>query len=284
LSLAADARGNATSYTYDGFDRLSQITYPIGSTGTHTSESFTYDADDNMITVMTRAGDTISLGYDTLNRLCTKTIAASATACTATSSPSPTVWVGHDLAGRVSSARDNSAAITAAAPGAPVSYAVNYGYDQLNRPVNAKWSPAPTFTAPAASGVTFNHAYNRVNQRISQTVTDNSWFNYPAATPSTVSYAANPANQYTAVGTVSPAYNANGNLTLDGTFTFGYDAENRLTSASGAGNTASYAYDAQGRRKTKTVNGATTVFVGDVPIGVELRRADVAGMNVTRPS
>ena len=24
--------------------------------------------------------------------------------------------------------------------------------------------------------------------------------------------------------------------------------------------------------------------VGDVPIGVELRRADVAGMNVTRPS
>jgi len=32
---------------------------------------------------------------------------------------------------------------------------------------------------------------------------------------------------------------------------------------SGAGNTASYAFDAQGRRKTRTVNGATTVFVTD---------------------
>jgi YD repeat-containing protein len=32
---------------------------------------------------------------------------------------------------------------------------------------------------------------------------------------------------------------------------FGYDAENRRTSASGGGNTASYTCDPQGRRKTK---------------------------------
>jgi RHS repeat-associated protein len=67
----------------------------------------------------------------------------------------------------------------------------------------------------------------------------------------------------TAVGAVTPTYDDNGNLTFDGTFNFGYDAENRLTSASGAGNTASYADDAQGRRKTRTVNGTTTVFVTD---------------------
>jgi YD repeat-containing protein len=41
------------------------------------------------------------------------------------------------------------------------------------------------------------------------------------------------------------------------------DAENRLTSASGPGIVPSYAYDAQGRRKSKTVNGATTIFVTD---------------------
>jgi RHS repeat-associated protein len=263
LATFTDARGNLTSYSYDGFDRLSQVTYPIGSTGSHTSESFTYDADDNVSTRTTRAGDTISLGYDTLNRLCTKTIATSATACAATSSPSPTVWFGYDLAGRVTSTRDNSAAITAAVPGTPPSYAVNYVYDQLNRPVNVNWNPAPIFTAPSASSVTFNHTYNRTNQRISQAVTDNSWFNYPAATPSTVSYTANAANQYTAVGAVSPTYNANGNPTSDGTFTFGYDAENRLTSANGAGNTVAYTYDGRGRRKTKTVNGATRVFVTD---------------------
>lgn len=58
-------------------------------------------------------------------------------------------------------------------------------------------------------------------------------------------------------------YDGNGNLTSDGTFTLGYDAENRLISAVGAGNTAAYTCDAQGRRKTKTVNGTTTVFVTD---------------------
>ena len=72
-----------------------------------------------------------------------------------------------------------------------------------------------------------------------------------------MSYTANVLNQYTAVGSVSPTYDGNGNLTSDGTYTFGYDAENRLTSASGAGTTATYAFDAQGRRKTKTVNGTT---------------------------
>jgi YD repeat-containing protein len=62
---------------------------------------------------------------------------------------------------------------------------------------------------------------------------------------------------------VTPTYDGNGNLTFDGTFTYGYDAENRLISASGAGNTASYAYDAQGRRKSKIVNGTTTIFAQD---------------------
>jgi RHS repeat-associated protein len=95
-------------------------------------------------------------------------------------------------------------------------------------------------------------------------VTDNSWLNYPATSPSTMNYTADALNRYTAVGAVSPTYNdGNGNLTFDGTFDLGYDAENRLISASGAGNTASYSYDAQGRRKTKTVNSATTVFITD---------------------
>lgn len=94
-------------------------------------------------------------------------------------------------------------------------------------------------------------------------MSDNSWINYPPASASTTSYTSNALNQYTAVGAVNPSYNSNGNLTSDGTFTLGYDSENRLISASGAGNTASYAYDAQGRRKSKTVNGITTLFVTD---------------------
>ena len=87
----------------------------------------------------------------------------------------------------------------------------------------------------------FSHA---ANQRISQTTTDNSYWSYPPATAATTVYTSNNLDQYTAIGSVSPAYDGNGNLTFDSVFTYGYDAENRLISASGAGNTASYAYDA----------------------------------------
>jgi YD repeat-containing protein len=251
LASLTDANNNRTSFAYDRFDRLATTTYPLGST-----ETLTYDADSNVLARQTRASQTITFAYDTLNRLTGK----------APPSPAAVVSYGYDLAGHLTSLGDTSSAITAAVPPSPatsVQYATSTGYDALNRPTAVAWNPAPTAAAPTTGGVTFNHAYNRVNQRIGQTANDNSWLNYPAATASTVSYSADALNRYTAVGAVSPAYDGNSNLIFDGTFTFGYDAENRLASAVGAGNTASYAYDAQGRRKAKTVNGTTTVFVTD---------------------
>jgi RHS repeat-associated protein len=250
LASLTDANNHATSFAYDGFDRLATTTYPLGST-----ETLTYDADGNVLTRKTRANQTVSFAYDTLNRLITKT----------PPSPAPVVSYRYDLAGRLTGVSDTSAAIAAAVPpsGPSVQYATTAAYDALNRPTGISWTPAPTAAAPTASSVTFGHAYNKANQRIGQTATDNSWLNYPAATPSTVSYAADALNRYTAVGGVTPTYDGNSNLTFDGTFTFGYDAENRLTSAVGAGNTAAYTYDAQGRRKTRTVNSTTTVFVTD---------------------
>jgi len=247
LASLTDANNRTTGFAYDGFDRLATTTYPLGST-----EALTYDADSNVTSRKTRAGDTIAFSYDTLNRLATKTPPA----------PAAVVSYRYDLARRLTGVSDTSAAIAAAVP-PPVDYVTNAAYDALNRPTGLSWTPAPTSAAPAAGSVTFGHSYNKANQRVGQTVTDNDWFNYPAATPGTVGYSADALNRYTNVGAVSPTYDGNSNLTSDGTFTFGYDAENRLTSAVGAGNTAVYAYDAQGRRKTKTVNGATTVLVTD---------------------
>jgi RHS repeat-associated protein len=80
--------------------------------------------------------------------------------------------------------------------------------------------------------------------------------------PSTVSYTTNASNQYTHVGGTNTLYDTNGNLINDGTFGYGYDAENRMTSVL-TGFPISYAYDGQGRRKYKNVNGAITVFVTD---------------------
>ena len=57
-------------------------------------------------------------------------------------------------------------------------------------------------------------------------------------------------------------YDANGNLTADGSLGYGWDSRNRLISLTGAA-TASFAYDATGRRTGKTINGTTTNFLYD---------------------
>lgn len=244
LAGITDANNHTTSFAYDGFDRLATTTYPLGST-----EVLTYDADSNVLSRKTRAGQTIGFTYDTLNRLKTKTPPSPATA----------VNYGYDLNNRLTSVSDGSAAIPAAVPpsGTSAQYATTATYDVLNRPTGISWTPAAAAAAATGSGVTFTHTYNKANQRVSQTVTDNSWLNAtPArlATPPTRS-------TNTRVGAVTPSYDQNANLAFDGTFNFGYDAENRLTSASSAGNTASYSCDTQGWRKTKTVNSTTTMFV-----------------------
>lgn len=250
VASLTDANNHTTTFAYDGLDRPSATTYPLGG-----PESRTYDADNNVLTRTTRAGQTITFTYDTLNRLASKTPPA----------PAPAVTYRYDLAGRLVGVSDNSAAIAAALPplGSFAQYITSYSYDTMNRPTTVSWTPAPAQAATTPSSVTFGHSYNKANQRIGQTVTDNAWLNYPAATASTTSYTANALNQYTVVGAVTPSYDGDGNLTSDGTFTIGYDVENRLTSASGAGNVATYTFDAQGRRRTKTVNGTTTVFVTD---------------------
>lgn len=243
-----DANGNATVYTYDGLDRLTTTTWPNTS-----YETLGYDNNGNVTSRGTRAGQPIAYAYDTLNRLATKT----------PPSPWPVVSYTYDLAGRVTSVSDTSAAIAAiATPGSTTAYTASTAYDALNRPTGVTWDPAPAATAPAAGPVvTFGHSYNATNQRTGETVSDNTWLAYPAATPATTAYTANSLNQYTAVGSITPAYDGNGNLTSDGTQTLGHDPENRLVSASGGGNTATYAFDPSGRRKVRTVNGTTTITV-----------------------
>lgn len=251
LASLTDATAHTTSYAYDGFDRLATTTYP-GST----TETYTYDADSNILTRKTRKGDTITLTYDTLNRLSTKSPPSS-----------PVVTYGYDLLGHVTSVSDTSTAITAVS--ATATYTTTASYDALNRPLGVSWTPTVTQTAPTQAGVTFTHGYDANNRRVSQSATDNSWLLYPSTT-GTTSYTANNLNQYTAVGGASPTYDNNGNLTFDGTVSYCYDVESRLTRAITAGTCASptttlgtYAFDAQGRRKSKIAGGTTTVYVTD---------------------
>ena len=70
------------------------------------------------------------------------------------------------------------------------------------------------------------------------------------------------ANRLTNWDGMAITYDANGNITNDGQRTYTWDAKNRLVAISG-GATASFQYDAFGRRIAKTINGVQTGFLYD---------------------
>jgi RHS repeat-associated protein len=72
----------------------------------------------------------------------------------------------------------------------------------------------------------------------------------------------NAANEMTSFNGTPLTYDANGNLTNDGTDTYTWDARNHLVGITG-NNTASFVYDALGRRALKSINGTTTQSLYD---------------------
>ncbi len=88
--------------------------------------------------------------------------------------------------------------------------------------------------------------------------------------PGTDNYSSNALNQYTAVDTLGPAYDFDGNATayplpvapsaLSG---LGWDGENRLISSTVGSSTTTYLYDAQSRRIAKSTAGSSTIYVYD---------------------
>ena len=251
LYAKADALNKITYYYYDDFGRLNITLYPDT-----TSDRKSYDNDNNVISRTSRAGQLTKLSYDALGYLVSKEPPYSGLIVT----------YNYDQAGRLTAVNDNSASITP--PVLPaglgtLQFGQSTTYDPLNRPLTINFSPANDQSPPtAASSVTFTHTVDATNRRIGQTTTDTGFWSSPTAAANT-SYTTNAINQYTAIGAITPTYDTNGNLTFDGTYTYGYDPENRLLSASGTGLAASYAYDSHGHRKSKTVNGATTIYIGD---------------------
>ena len=99
---------------------------------------------------------------------------------------------------------------------------------------------------------TVSYAYDSVGNR--SAVTDNGV---------TASYAVNALNQYIQAGSATPSYDRNGNLTSMSGKTFGYDAQNRLVSASNLGGSATLTYDARNRCVSRMINGVTTYLYYD---------------------
>jgi RHS repeat-associated protein len=88
---------------------------------------------------------------------------------------------------------------------------------------------------------------------------------------SPISYTANALNQYSAIGSLNPVHDDDGNMTsgplpanVNANSALVWDAENRLIEAQvNSGATVNFVYDSQSRRIAETVGSATTVYVYD---------------------
>jgi RHS repeat-associated protein len=132
-----------------------------------------------------------------------------------------------------------------------------YYYDPLYQLTRADYPNVAPF-----SGEIDSWTYDAIGNRLTSTVN---------GVPATYTYLKNGANPLNGQRLSNDGVNAytwdnNGsNLTRNGTpgnFTFGYSVDNRLGSISGAA-TATYTYDYQGRRTSKTVGGVTTTYLYD---------------------
>lgn len=264
LEQITDREGQVTTFAYDALDRLSEVTYDDTSTTT-----YTYDLFNRLTEIDDSVSGTITYDYDDLDRVIEEI------------TPQGTVSYTYDDAGR-----RTSMTVTGES-------AVNYTYDNANRLTQISKGAATVTVAydndnrrsslTLPNGVVTEYTFDAASQltdlvyKYSGSTLGSLSFTYDAAgrltstggsyartgLPSTVNSATyNAANRQTAFGSLTLTYDLNGNLTGDGTNTYTWNARKQLASISG-GVSASFTYDAFGRRTAKTLSSTTVTYLYD---------------------
>lgn len=222
--------GEGVTNGYDGLGRLISSTIAQGGLAAVIGQAF--DANGNRTRLTYPDGVRFDYAYDNLNRL--QQLFENGGAAVGS--------FGYNAQGMLASGQR----------GAVLN---SYGYDAIRRPT----SLSSDFLGTAAD-VTTTFAYNPASQITSRT-RSNDGYAWTGAVNVDRGYATNGLNQYTAAGPATFSYDANGNLTGDGTNTYGYDAENRLVTAS---NGTTLVYDPTGRLfQTTGASAGVTRFVYD---------------------
>jgi RHS repeat-associated protein len=170
--------------------------------------------------------------------------------------------------------------------------AVNYPYDNANRPIQVTLGSSTVFFAYDAenrltsltllNGIVMSYSYDNASEFTGISYANGSTnlgsptYGYDLAgrrtsmggslaqtalplAGSEAEYNAN--NQLTEWGTASLYYDANGNMTSDGTNSYIWNARNQLASMDSSG--YSFQYEGFGRRTGKTISGTTTNYLYD---------------------
>ena len=226
-----------TNQNYNAFNQLTKQSWQLGSTAY--SETYTYNASDGSLNTMTTGvGTTLTMGYDGLRRLTSVTggpVSRQFTYrdidSTKTTMQVASVTSGGQQYGYTYDSMGNIA--TYSAPGKGT---VTYTYDNQGQLLSATGDTTYTYTYDGAGNIlTANgHTY---------TYGDTTW-----------------KDLLTAFDGNSISYDAIGNPTsyYNGTrWTMTWTGGRNLTNAAAGGNSLSFAYNANGLRTSKTVNGVT---------------------------
>jgi RHS repeat-associated protein len=273
-SFVTDRKGQVSGHMYDALGRQTQAGFGASSTSSPVYDStitYTYDAASRFTQIADSANGTITRQYD--NRF---------DALTQEVTPQGTVDYVYDAAGRRSSMTPSGGT------------QITYGYDNANRPTGiTQGASTVSFAYDAASrrttltlanGITVTYGYDNANQLSSIEYRDASnavlgdlTYGYdlagrrtsmdgafartglPAALGS-ATYDAN--NRLSNWGGTALSHDANGNLLGFQAKTYGWNSRDQLATISGAA-TATFAYDALGRREGRTVSGTSRQFLYD---------------------
>jgi RHS repeat-associated protein len=279
----------SVEYVYDLVGKIRQVTDPTGTygfaydnmgrlVGTTTqytflplnnfTNSYTYDANSNRLTLTDPQGGVTSYAYDTLNRLSTLT--------PPTAFSSTGFGFTYDaLSRRTQMTRPNGVT-------------TNYSYDNLSRllsvlhQVSSSTIDGAAYTYDSAgnrtaktnelSAVTSNYTYDPLYELTQVTQATNTTESYSydpvgnrLSSLGVSSYTNNSSNELTSTSAASYAYDANGNTTSKtvsgNTTNYTWDYENRLSSVvlPGTGGTVTFKYDGLGHRVQKAfTQGSTT--------------------------
>jgi RHS repeat-associated protein len=284
--LIYDANSNVTSrrlrdeqhiaFTYDNLDRPILKDLP----GSELDVTYAYDA-LSRLTSASQTGYALSFTYDALSRNLTQvgpqgTVASQwdlAGRRTRLTYPGSGLYVDYDYlaTGEMSAIRENGAT-------SGIGVLASFAYDNLGRrsrltfgngaSQDYSFDPLSRLTsltanlAGTANDLTIGSiAYNSASQIVSHS-RSNDAYAWTGSVAVNRDYASNGLNQLTQSGTITPNYDAKGNLISAGSATYAYSSENMLLSASGA-TTASLGYDPGLRLSQISGGGITTRFQYD---------------------
>ncbi|MEV0402595.1 RHS repeat-associated core domain-containing protein [Actinoallomurus sp. NPDC050550] len=265
LTKLTAASGRGTTYAYDALDRLVTTAYR-GDGGTVTRG---YDAGDRLIKVNDSRTGAITFAYDGLDRM-TRTTSGQGTISYEydaadqrtgmTVSGQPKITYSHDPAGDLTGVAQGDDKVGLRYDGAarliaeslPGGVSQTYRYDSADQVTGIDYRHGNGSLGALAYGYDAGGSVAELSGSYARTTV-----------PRSVQAGYDAADQLTQQGTTGFTYDRDGNLTRAGATSYTWDARGLLTVLKGQGRTASFRYDAFGRRIGKTVGDQATTYLYD---------------------